>query len=520
MVRRFRVLALLAVLSGLFVGLSLTPATSRAASTVTVGIDQPCTAAGLEQAIADASPGGTVTFDCDPASITFSNHIEIHQDVIIDGSNAGNDTRITLSGNSTTYLFAITAGKLTLRHITLANSNDSTGAIQIESSGAAEITGSVFSFNVSWILGGAIHNKGTVVISHSTFAFNSANNGGAIYNSGNATISNSTFIFNSTPFLGGAIRNDGSATISQSNFTLNDAGNDGGAIDSTGSLSVQRSTSANNRASLRGGAISAWQGSLNLVASTLWDNTATTASAINVSQYIQNATIAWSTIVQAPQTASALSISQQLTLEGVILGGSGEHCRFDGGSLSDSYSLSNDTSCNLTGVGSQQNIPNLGLGVLATTIIEGVEHAYYPLVDGSPAVDAGPTSCDTALIEGPDPDQLGNPRPYHHYCDIGAIESTFATTLLCANTWNGTLRVSDTIPCNRSESSINIAQAAPVPLCVNTWNNATRTSATCARSERQVVITGDRTTPACVDKWSGTLRIAPTCTRSETSHWL
>lgn len=538
--------------------------TPRLASAATVDNGTyTCDYWGLLGAITDATAGDTISFDCDPSSISFeeSGAIHITKDLTIDGSN-GDGPQITLNGEERSSFFIVDAGaNLTVTNLEFfdGQSRDA-GAIAVNSGGTLTATNVAFiNNNAALGSGGAIYNVGSTTISQSTFTNNiAADNGGAIYNIGTLDIGQSSFTENvscsgSSLCSGGAIHTENTTTIAQCIFTRNSSAGFGGAIFSheaqisvTGSTFEQNHADENggainfdssvsdthvslvaqssflNNSATRGGAIVAWANNINILASTMIGNTAASGSAFFYPNSHNNVRIAWSTIIQSseqPQPAIFLN-GGSIALEGIILGGPGNHCEFEtaGASVEDSNTLANDTSCNLDGPGSEQDISDLGLSSPTSTVINGVEQTYVPLVPGSPAVDRGPTNCDTDMLDGPDPDQLGNPRPSGGYCDIGAIETNLRADRLCANTWNGAVRLD--VECGRSELIYKLPQDAPITLCVNTWNAATRVAGQCSRSERIVTLTGDQTILVCVNTWNDILRATTQCTRSEIPLWL
>ena len=182
---------------------------------------------------------------------------------------------------------------------------------------------------------------------------NSGSQGGAIYNRGTVTITSSTFHGNgNSGSLGGAIYNLGTLTITNSTFYEN-SGSQGGAIYSNGTATITNSTFSNNSAS-QGGAI-------------------------------------------FKQSASTLHLRNSL-----LAGNTGGDCV--GGLNQNINNLIQDSSCSpaLSGdplLGALYNYPS-----------------YFPLLDGSPAINAGHADyC-------PYTDQVGNARPAGAACDIGAYE--------------------------------------------------------------------------------------------------
>ncbi len=403
--------------------------------------------------------------------------------VIIDGSNNGN--QIILDGiegdGINTNFFQINAnGHLTLKNVTMQHgSNAQGGAVKVEDGGVASISHSTFSNNVATDKGGAIWASGSITVAESSFSKNHANddggaiyaawrgpysilnseftentagsNGGALYNYiGTLNVAGSTFTKNQA-HSSGAINNGYILNVSQSSFTENYAEVAGGAISSgtqgrpfisessfngnhadayggalyfSGPFTVYRNTFINNYSNQSGGAIQTAYGGGRIVASTFSGNTTVQSGSAIASLVNAQTTIAWSTIIQPDgEDQAALDVRGPVSLVGVILGGYGNHCNISGaGSLTDSYTLANDTSCSLDGDQSQQDLDDLGLGAIKTATLNGVEHSYYPPLDTSPALTIGPAICDTDIIPGSDLDQLGNARPFGATCTIGAIE--------------------------------------------------------------------------------------------------
>ncbi|MFG6098158.1 CHAT domain-containing protein [Leptothoe sp. ISB3NOV94-8A] len=107
--------------------------------------------------------------------------------------------------------------------------------------------------------GGAIQNRGSLILSNTIFDNNrSASDGGAIdIAQGSVTVVDSTFNNNQAGEHAGAIDVDpnGIVSISNTDFSDNRAGTNGGAIFSEGALSIDTAYFTENRASDAGGAI-------------------------------------------------------------------------------------------------------------------------------------------------------------------------------------------------------------------------------------------------------------------------
>ncbi|WP_295609632.1 right-handed parallel beta-helix repeat-containing protein [uncultured Methanobrevibacter sp.] len=105
--------------------------------------------------------------------------------------------------------------------------------------------------------GGAIFAKGQIFAENCNFTNNNAKTGGAINGKNNIFIYNCTFTGNKAE-KGGAIHktNDGNVVISHSRFTNNEANDDpGGAIYTTSQITIENSEFSENSAKSKGGAI-------------------------------------------------------------------------------------------------------------------------------------------------------------------------------------------------------------------------------------------------------------------------
>lgn len=310
------------------------------------------------------------------------------------------------------------------------------GAIYSEGDHIITITNTIFDHNgAEGIFGGAmLVDGGKVSIYDTRFEDNGSFFGGAILgDSVELNIFRSFFSENIATWSGGAvaIQDNSKAIIDQSVFADNETFESGGAIDAfeSTSLKISRSVFNNNSTGNKGGAINNEKTAMDINASTFLNNTngdgeeGSTIETWDNDELQAPISISWSTIVQPEgETDSALSIGTDVTLTGVIMAGPGAHCDYDDyASLHDSYTLSNEDSCDLGGEGSAV-VDDVGLDDPVGATIFNIPFTYFPLAAGSPAHDAGPASCDTEVQPGNDTDQLGNSRPEGPSCDIGAIE--------------------------------------------------------------------------------------------------
>ena len=168
--------------------------------------------------------------------------------------------RVTISGNhAVSVTFVAPSVSLTLRNLTIANCGGEYGGA-LDNRGTLIVDHTTFSGNTAmgFSNGGAIFNEGSATLTDSTFSGNSAGNGGAIYNAGSATLTGSTFSGNSAAITGGGIVTTGTLTVINSTFFGNTGGcgcgNGGGAIVSdSGAVALINSTLTANRAIGSGG---------------------------------------------------------------------------------------------------------------------------------------------------------------------------------------------------------------------------------------------------------------------------
>ena len=168
----------------------------------------------LREAIANASPGDTITFasGLSGQTITLSlGPLYILQNLAIDGSALS--TSVSISGHNAVQVFNINTGvTAALKGLVITAGKDITEP------------------------GGGILNGGTLTVTNSTFSGNSSDEGSGIANSGTLTVANSTFSGNISRGTGGGIANVGTLTVTNSTFSGNTAQAAGGGIFNKGSL--------------------------------------------------------------------------------------------------------------------------------------------------------------------------------------------------------------------------------------------------------------------------------------------
>lgn len=417
-------LILLAVLLALVPALSF--ASPTRAGTCTVTSDDDSGEGTMRALLADAN--------CEKIDFAYNMtillasplQIDADRNVLIDG------TGKTVSITDTSYrrVMMVSAGAYVgLEHITLVQGSGQDYPVAgqsalLESSmisnlGALRINDSQITGNPimpASMVGSAIANQGTLTVSRSAFTGHSALGGGAIYNDGymtngqaNVMVIDSTFNGNAswvasagdvwTGILGGggAITNfAGSLTVTGSTFTANSANYVGGAVVGFYGLNVlTNNTFAGNSAATSGGAVMLFDGMM--THNTFSGNSAANGSAL----YVLN---------QLPMT---VGLANNL----MVKGSAGANCLFEtppgetAGEITSSHNLADDDSCG-TGFSVETNLANQ-IGVLGDN---GGTTQTVPLLDGSPAIDAG----DDTLC--PATDQRGMTRPQGAACDIGAYE--------------------------------------------------------------------------------------------------
>ena len=368
----------------------------------------------------------------------------------------------SFSGNSALQGGAITNfGELSIVNSAFSD-NSATSGGAITNLGELSISSSTFSHHSAGWFGGAIDNGygGELSISNSTFSHNSAELGGAIINAeyGMLSIVNSAFSHNSADEDGGAVYNWGELSISDSSFSSNSADEAGGAIANEGELSIGGSAFSNNSADISGGAVYSWEelsisdstfsdneagaivneGELSITNSAFSDNSAELGGAIINAEYgtlsivnsafsgnsansvggaIVNGQDGTLSIVNGTFSdnsadvgaSGAIANAGELSMVNSIIAGRGENACYSDSRLR--HNINNfiqDGSCSPAFSGDPM------LGELVEP--EDGSPAYFPLLAGSPAIDAA----DDAYC--PETDQIGTARPQGAACDIGAIE--------------------------------------------------------------------------------------------------
>jgi hypothetical protein len=223
-------------------------------------------AGSLRQAILDACPDSTITFDMTPGHVTSpitltSGELLINKSLTIQGPGAN---LLTISGNNSSRVFNLTAaspGVVTFSGLTISNgqvpSGSSGGGILNNSTATVNIISSTLSGNSSagfGVGGGIFNDTGTINVTNSTISGNSANFGGGIHNNntGAINVTNSTISGNSAREGGGGMFNfAATGAINVTNSTISgNSGREGGGISNfdTGPVRLRNSIVALNTA--------------------------------------------------------------------------------------------------------------------------------------------------------------------------------------------------------------------------------------------------------------------------------
>lgn len=257
--------------------------------------------------------------------------------------------------------------------------------------------------------GAGIYNAATLTINNTTISGNAASSKGAgIYNSGTLAVTNSTFANNTLGLAGdggGIYNNTGSTTIANCTFSSNTANNGGGVYNNTGAtLNVTNCTFSANIGNVNGGGIYNI-GTLNLKNSIL-----------------------------ANSSGGRDCYGTVGTANNNLLEGPTEVC-----GLSTGHIIGQD--------------PKLDVLTSYTGYTQ-----VFPLLSGSPAIDAGnPTVCSALPVSNLD--QRGATRPKGTSCDIGAFESDVVVSSSPTIT---SINRAGSSPTNATSVNFTVTFSAPV----------------------------------------------------------
>jgi predicted outer membrane repeat protein len=398
----------------------------------------------LRSAIASAASGDTIYFNPKairfPATITLASRLTIIQNVTITGPGA---SWVLLDGRRSVQVLQINAGAtVSISGVTIQNGLDAGilnfGSTTLDSikvsenlgigvfnQGVLTVSRSTVSNNVGGSEGAGIANYGgTLLLTDSTLAGNTAERGGGLWNvsyvittpgGGLAqvpslvTIHNSVISGNTVGFLGGGIYNLGPAdrthpgaiiTISNSVVSGNSSNYAGGGVYNDGFLIATNVTFSGNSAGSRGGGIMS-DFTVYATNTTISGNSAPSGGGLYVTPIVINISLKNTILANNPVGGNCDTFF----------------------ALSQGHNLSDDTSCmyylNQPG---DMNSTSGGLDP-AGLKNNGGPTPTFALLPASPAVDAVPlSSCSDVEGNTVTTDQRGIARPQGPACDIGAFE--------------------------------------------------------------------------------------------------
>jgi predicted outer membrane repeat protein len=273
--------------------------------------------------------------------------------------------------------------------------------------------------------GGALNiTVGNLTLTNVTFSSNTADSAGAVnVYQGNPEFINVTFDNNTaTDFYGGAVQLSQSAPIFRNvTFSNNSANISGGAIFSSTSSdpTLANVTFANNSAVNQGGGLYTGGSSDATLTNVTFSNNSAGLTGGGI--YALNGTITLQNTIIANSTNGGDCVSGS-----VVFAGTGHNLIEATGS--DACDLTNGVNSNIIG-----SDPILGT-------LTG-SPAYFPLISGSPAINAGDNAaCADAPVNNES--QNGISRPQNSICDIGSYEAIVSLTLKSNSTYDGYIRES------------------------------------------------------------------------------
>jgi hypothetical protein len=268
--------------------------------------------------------------------------------------------------------------------------------------------------------GGGLFNRGTLSLSHITVADNFSPDVGGLFNrSGTVTIASTTFVNNDgVQRAGGALNDSGTLLITDTTFAGNHSGGPGALLNQGGTVILTNSALMDNVGDGSGGLNNFAPGVLVLTNSTIARNVSPTVGSgalLNSGTAIlTNTTVADNS---STMTGGLFNAGGQLVVLNTIVARNttrppqqAPDCLGQVTSLGTNL-IGDPTGCTITLLPTDLT-GDPGLGEFTDNGTPG--NGHFPLLPGSPAIDAG----NDAFC--PPTDQLGEPRAGP--CDIGAIE--------------------------------------------------------------------------------------------------
>ena len=230
---------------------ALAAASAHAQNTYTVTNTNSSGTGSLAAAVASVdadtgTPGDTIDFASRVTGTITPGTLTLSKNVTISGPGAN---LLTISGGGAKIFYINSGVTASISGLTIANGNSVNGG-GIDNEGTLTVSNSTFAGNSAGYIGGGIFNDGTLTVSNSTFSGNSAGGGGGIANNnGTVTVSNSTFSNNTASGnsgYGGGIVNDSTLKVSNSTFSGNTANSGGGIFNNGGTVTLTNSIVAGN----------------------------------------------------------------------------------------------------------------------------------------------------------------------------------------------------------------------------------------------------------------------------------
>lgn len=343
----------------------------------------------------------------------------------------------------------------------IGNETDEGGAIW--NTGTLTLTDSRFVMNRAYAHGGAIHNIGYLTIVGGQFSQNRASdgNGGAIQNEGDLKIETSTFTDNQA-YSGAVILNRGNLNIRTSLFNQNRAISGGGVIYGEGQLVILDSRFIDNHAS--------WGGVMTAIDDVIIHNSYFEGNYARRSGGVITKWVSWdaeegflldishNTFIRNRAERNGGVVEYDNTTQVMIHNNTfaDNHAQFGGaiyGTDDSSATILHNTFVNNEGIGAafyinspadirynllsgtpqtqsqcsglygrkadETNLTDYRCGDalrVDTLMLGEFDGRIFPLLAGSPAIDAYSQPCDMSR------DQVGILRPRADACDIGAVE--------------------------------------------------------------------------------------------------
>ncbi len=310
---------------------------------------------------------------------------------------------------------------------------------------------------------------GPVTIAGVELTHGAAKNAGAIYAFLTAlTVREALITENEATELGGAIEADYSPglLVENSSITHNVASYGGGILAHVSLVEMIGSTLASNHASKAGGGLTleenAGLGAI-VTDSTIANNTALTSGGGIAALATSFVLLHYSTVTaNAAAEGGAVFGADPLAIEGSILAGdSPDECAAaKNASAAGVNILFGSSSCSFSGPGPLAVDPRLG-----PLSASGGLGATVPLLHGSPAVDAGGTSCPATNTGAGQIDGRGVRRPQGAGCDLGAFESAADAGIALAASPNPAL-VGGSLSLTASASNVGLEPLTGVSVTV------------------------------------------------------